>query len=197
MKYFISTIFIFLFVSYAFCFDYKKFDSVKTISSDFVMEKHLSIAQAPLISKGHFYFEKSSLLYWSYQTPFISGYLLENSKVYSWKVIGNNKKVEDITKQVYAKKMIEYIYMFISMDIEKISKFYNVVENETSLELYPKNNKQENTLEKIELHFDMDKIIVKQVDIIDKSKDNTIIYFNNSVINEDIPQNFRDIISEK
>ena len=116
------------------------------------MEKHLSIAQKPLISKGHFYFKNSGFLYWSYNSPFVSGYLLEDSKVYSWKYIGTKKKVEDITKQTYAKRMVEFIYMFLSMDMEKISKVYSVQESENSLELYPKKNVKGNTLEKIKLY---------------------------------------------
>ena len=181
----------------AYSFQTDNFSKVENISSDFVMEKHLSIAQKPLISKGHFYFKNSGFLYWAYSSPFVSGYLLEDSKVYSWKYIGTKKKVEDITKQTYAKRMVEFIYMFLSMDMKKISQAYNVKEQENSLELYPKKNVKGNTLEKIKLYFDLENTIVTEVDIIDKSGDNTIIKFNNSLTNTDIPLNLRDIISEK
>ncbi len=187
---------LFLSVS-AYSFQTDNFSKTENISSDFVMEKHLSIAQKPLISKGHFYFKNSGFLYWAYSSPFVSGYLLEDSKVYSWKYIGTKKKVEDITKQTYAKKMVEFIYMFLSMDMKKISQAYDVKEQENSLELYPKKNVKGNTLEKIKLYFDLEKAIVTEVDIIDKSGDNTIIKFNNSLTNTDIPLNLRDIISEK
>ena len=110
--------------------------------------------------------------------------------------IQQSVKVEDVTKQSYAGKMIEYIYMFLSMDIKKISQTYELKEQENSLELYPKNSKN-NTLEKIKLYLDSDKTVVTEVDITDKSGDNTIIKFNNSLINKDIPLNIRDVISEK
>ena len=181
----------------AYSFQTDNFSKTENISSDFVMEKHLSIAQKPLISKGHFYFKNSGFLYWSYNSPFVSGYLLEDSKVYSWKYIGTKKKVEDITKQTYAKRMVEFIYMFLSMDMKKISQVYDVKELENSLELYPKKNAKGNTLEKIKLYFDLENTIVTEVDIIDKSGDNTIIKFNNSLTNTDIPLNLRNIISEK
>ena len=181
----------------AYSFQTDNFSKVENISSDFVMEKHLSIAQKPLISKGHFYFKNSGFLYWSYNSPFVSGYLLENSKVYSWKYIGTKKKVEDITKQTYAKRMVEFIYMFLSMDMKKISQAYDVKELENSLELYPKKNVKGNTLEKIKLYFDLENTIVTEVDIIDKSGDNTIIKFSNSLTNTDIPSNLRDILNEK
>ena len=181
----------------AYSFQTDNFSKVENISSDFVMEKHLSIAQKPLISKGHFYFKNSGFLYWSYNSPLVSGYLLENSKVYSWKYIGTKKKVEDITKQTYAKRMVEFIYMFLSMDMKKISQAYDVKELENSLELYPKKNVKGNTLEKIKLYFDLENTIVTEVDIIDKSGDNTIIKFSNSLTNTDIPSNLRDILNEK
>ncbi len=187
---------LFLSVS-AYSFQTDNFSKTENISSDFVMEKHLSIAQKPLISKGHFYFKNSGFLYWAYSSPFVSGYLLEDSKVYSWKYIGTKKKVEDITKQTYAKKMVEFIYMFLSMDMKKIAQVYDVKEQENSLELYPKKNVKGNTLEKIKLYFDLEKAVVTEVDIIDKSGDNTIIKFSNSLTNTDIPLNLRDIISEK
>ena len=197
MKYILICLTILLLSVSAYSFQTENFSKVENISSDFVMEKHLSIAQKPLISKGHFYFKNSGFLYWSYSSPFVSGYLLEDSKVYSWKYIGSKKKVEDITKQTYAKRMVEFIYMFLSMDMEKISKVYDVKECENGLELYPKKNVKGNTLEKIKLYFDSENAVVTEADIIDKSGDNTIIKFNNSLINTDIPLNLRDIISEK
>ncbi|WP_372519662.1 LolA family protein [Candidatus Ruminimicrobiellum ovillum] len=197
MKYILICLTIFLLAVSSYSFQTDNFSKVESISSDFVMEKQLSIAQKPLISKGHFYFKNSGFLYWSYDSPFVSGYLLEDSKVYSWKYIGSKKKVEDITKQTYAKRMVEFIYMFLSMDMEKISKVYNVQELENSLELYPKKNVKGNTLEKIKLSFDLENSVVTEVDIIDKSGDNTIIKFNNSLTNTDIPSNLRDILNEK
>lgn len=197
MKYILICLTILLLSVSAHSFQTENFSKVENISSDFVMEKHLSIAQKPLISKGHFYFKNSGFLYWSYSSPFVSGYLLEDSKVYSWKYIGSKKKVEDITKQTYTKRMVEFIYMFLSMDMKKISQTYDVKELENSLELYPKKNVKGNTLEKIKLYFDSENSVVTEADIIDKSGDNTIIKFNNSLINTDIPLNLRDIISEK
>ena len=197
MKYILICLTIFLLAVSSYAFQTDNFSKVENISSDFVMEKQLSIAQKPLISKGHFYFKKSGFLYWSYESPFVSGYLLENSKVYSWKYIGSKKKVEDITKQKYAKRMIEFIYMFLSMDMKKISQVYDVKEEETGLELYPKKNVKGNTLEKIKLYLDLEKSVVTEVDIIDKSGDNTVIKFSNSLTNTDIPLNLRDILSEK
>ncbi len=196
MKYILICLMLFLLTLYSYSFQTDNFSKVESISSDFVMEKHLSVAQKPLISKGHFYFKKSGFLYWSYSSPFVFGYLLEDSKVYSWKYIGSKKKVEDITKQTYAKRMVEFIYMFLSMDMKKISQTYELKEQKNTLELYPKNSK-DNTLEKIKLYLDSDKTIVTEVDIIDKSGDNTIIRFYNSLTNIDIPLNIRDVISEK
>lgn len=197
MKYILICLTILLLSVSAYSFQTDNFSKVENISSDFVMEKHLSIAQKPLISKGHFYFKNSGFLYWSYNSPFVSGYLMEDSKVYSWKYIGSKKKVEDITKQTYAKRMVEFIYMFLSMDMKKISQVYDIKELENGLELYPKKNVKGNTLEKIKLYFDSENSVVTEADIIDKSGDNTIIKFNNSLINTDIPSNLRDIISEK
>ena len=197
MKYILICLTILLLSVSAYSFQTDNFSKVENISSDFVMEKHLSIAQKPLISKGHFYFKNSGFLYWSYNSPFVSGYLLEDSKVYSWKYIGTKKKVENITKQTYAKRMVEFIYMFLSMDMKKISQAYDVKELENGLEFYPKKNIKGNTLEKIKLSFDLENSVVTEVDIIDKSGDNTIIKFNNSLINTDIPSNLRDILNEK
>ena len=74
---------------------------------------------------------------------------------------------------------------------------YDIKELDNGLELYPKKNVKGNTLEKIKLYFDSENSVVTEADIIDKSGDNTIIKFNNSLINTDIPSNLRDIISEK
>ena len=69
MKYIVICLIFFLLSGYSYSFQTDNFSKVESISSDFVMEKHLSIAQKPLISKGHFYFKKSGFLYWAYSSP--------------------------------------------------------------------------------------------------------------------------------
>lgn len=173
--------------------NYEKFSQVKTISSDFVMEKHLKITKKPLISKGHFYFEKTGFLRWEYFSPFKSGILLDNEKAFSWNIVGNKKKIDDISKQSFAKIMIQQIFTFVSMDINKISKYYTPKDIATGLELSPINNDSKQTIDKIKLYFKKDDNAVTQVDIVEKSGDKTIIYFQNIKTNKPFPKNIKDL----
>ncbi len=56
-------------------------NAVKTLRADFVQEKHLPILARPLISKGHFAFQRPGDLRWEYASPLGSILLMHNGKV--------------------------------------------------------------------------------------------------------------------
>jgi outer membrane lipoprotein carrier protein len=168
--------------------DYSKFAGVKTITSDFDMERHLAeLALKPLISKGKFYFERPGFLRWEYNMPFVSGILLDGGKAYSWKQAATKKEVKDISAQPFAKIMARQIYIFVSMDIEEISVRYNAQETESGLDLLPKDTSAGQSIERIKLRFNKTGDAVEKVEMLEKNGDKTIINFTSTILNAPIP----------
>ncbi|WP_428898335.1 Outer membrane lipoprotein-sorting protein [Parelusimicrobium proximum] len=168
--------------------DYSYFAEVNTIESGFTMEKHLSIASKPLISKGKFYFERPGFLRWEYASPFPSGILLSGSKAWSWKGAGDKKDVKDVSSQPFAKIMAQQIYMFVSMDVEAIGAGYRVEESAKGITLSPKDNSPKQTIDKIALHFNAARNAVTKVEMIEKAGDKTVITFTDTKLNAPIPE---------
>ena len=176
--------------------DYAKFAAIQTISSDFSMEKRLSIAQKPLVSSGHFYFERPGFLRWEYKNPFAHGIILDGAKAFSWRgagaKAGGKKEIKDISAEPWAKAVARQVYMFVAMDIGEISARYNTVSFENGLSLLPKDNSASQAVEKINLYFNAAGAAVKKVEMLDKSGDSTIITFSATMLNEPIPQSARE-----
>ncbi|MDR1124091.1 MAG: outer membrane lipoprotein carrier protein LolA [Elusimicrobiota bacterium] len=174
---------------------YAKFAVVQTISSDFTIEKRLSIAQKPLISAGHFYFERPGFLRWEYNKPFAHGIILDGGKALSWRggaKAGSKKEIKDISAEPWAKAVARQVYMFVAMDVKEISARYNIAPFENGLTLQPKDNSALQAVEKINLYFNAEGDAVKKVEMLDKSGDSTIIIFSATKLNEPIPQSARE-----
>ncbi|MDR0735070.1 MAG: outer membrane lipoprotein carrier protein LolA [Elusimicrobiota bacterium] len=174
---------------------YAKFAAVRTISSDFTMERRLSIARKPLLSAGHFYFERPGFLRWEYKEPFAHGIILNNGKAFSWRggaKAGGKKEIKDISAEPLAKAAARQVYIFVAMDIKEISARYNIAPFENGLSLLPKDNSASQAVEKINLYFNAAGDAVKKAEMLDKSGDSTIITFSATELNGPIPTSARE-----
>lgn len=162
---------------------YSGFEAVQTIQSGFVMEKHLSIAARPLVSKGKFYFERPGFLRWEYTSPFPSGIMLDGKKAFSWSA----GKVKDVSSEPFAAVMARQIYMFVSMDLAKISAAYNTEEKDNVLTLTPKDASSAQAVAAIKLFINDARNALTKVEMHEKRGDKTIINFTGVVLDAPIP----------
>jgi len=166
-----------------------EFAAVNTIESRFTTSKYLSIADKPLASNGHFYFQRPDKLYWEYETPYSYGFVISQNKVFSWQEKNGKKEVKDITKQPAAKEMAAQLYVFVSMDMNKISKIYNIEYFEGGITLLPKNQSKKQMIRDIKIYFAKDIAAVREVVISERSGDSTVISFTETKIDGALPQN--------
>ena len=166
-----------------------EFGTVNTIESKFTMSKYLSIADKPLVSGGYFYFQRPDKLYWEYETPYSYGFVISGDKVLSWQERDGAKEAKDITKQPAAKDMAAQLYIFVSMDMDKISKVYEIKYIENGITLHPKNKSKKQMIEDIKIYFAEDITAVREVVISERSGDKTVITFTDTKIDGNLPQN--------
>lgn len=169
--------------------DLSAFAAVQTIESKFMLSKYTAIADKPLVSGGFFYFQRPDSLYWQYETPYAYGFLISEGKTFSWQEKDGKKESRDITSQPAAKEMVSQLYVFISMDMEAVSKIYTVEKFEEGIILYPKNQSKKQMISDIKIFFAKDITAVREVVISERSGDRTVINFTGTKIDEPLPQN--------
>ena len=197
-KFIIGFLPIFVFVSVVFsqqAIDQKfsAFANVQTVASSFEMKEYVSIADKPFVSSGRFYFQKPSSLRWEYLSPVNRGFLINGDKIFSWEEKNGKREVKDISSKPAAKAIVLQLYAFISMDKSKISKTYKIEDFDGGITLLPAGNSKRQMISKINIFFRSDIAAVKEVEIISKNGDKSVISFSDTKIDENLPQNIFDI----
>ncbi|MDR2427023.1 MAG: outer membrane lipoprotein carrier protein LolA [Endomicrobium sp.] len=173
--------------------DFAKFTKVKTIYSSFKIEKHIAIAEQPLISKGIFYFKSPDNLRWEYSFPFRYGFVIKGAKIISWQDEDGRREIKDISSRTVMSAMIKQLYVFIAMDKEKISKVYKIKKSGIGIILYPKDDSKDQEISDIAIEFAKNSAAIERVIISEKSGGKTVITFGGTKIDGELPENAFEI----
>ncbi len=159
----------------------------KTIESDFVQEKNLSVLSEKIITKGHFCFKQKNKVRWEYTEPFKYLIIINNEKFYIKD--DDNEKTYDINSNKVFREVNKIIIGSINGDllnskdfrceILKGSKYYLV-------KLYPLRKELKVFLKRIEIYVDANDYTVSKVKMVEFSGDYTFITFINKKLNENI-----------
>lgn len=151
-----------------------------SMSSDFIQEKHLTMMEEVLISKGRFLFKKENHVRWEYNSPINYTILISNNEF----SIDNDGKVS--TFDTESNKLFKEINNMILMAIQGNfvndpdfqAKFY---ENKSLYlaQLTPQDEILKNILETIEIYFDKSDMAVRKIKFIEPEEDFTLIKFTN------------------
>jgi outer membrane lipoprotein-sorting protein len=169
--------------------DYSRFTQVNSLACDFRMERHLEIAEKPLVSTGSFYFRRPGFLRWDYKTPLPHGLFIDGDKATAWRDEGGKRAVSDISRQRMARQMADQLRMFLAMDMEQIGKKYKVIPYPQGVDLLPLQSAQEpQQIVKIRLVFDHKLPVVTQTVITEKSGEETVITYTGFQLNKPFPE---------
>jgi len=162
--------------------------STNSIQSDFIQEKKLKMLNDKVISKGQLYFKKEDKLRWEYQEPYSYIVALNNGKV----MVKDEGKVT--TYDANANKLFlelnDILVTCINGNIFQNKKFsFRFMETDKNkvVEMNPVSPAMKNFIEKIFLYFDAD-FSVSKVEMIEPSKNSTLIVFKNKKLNAEIPE---------
>ncbi|WP_428075938.1 LolA family protein [Candidatus Avelusimicrobium luingense] len=111
---------------------------VKTLTSNFVEEKHLALLSQPMQSTGTLNFDKDAQkLRWQYKTPFENGFLIEKNRISRLK---NSQKqpIQNAMGRLMAGQMLQWL----TLDFDTLSKTYLITLNGQEIIFTPrdKNN---------------------------------------------------------
>lgn len=165
--------------------------NVETIESDFVQEKHMSMMEKVLISKGRLYYQKPDRLCWEVLEPVLSGFVVNGGRGKRWRgeagrqeafALDQDPMIEFFVKQIFAWTRADFVWL------EKVYHITVVEEKPTVLKLVPISEKEKRFLSHILLHFSNSDSHVERVRINEENEDFTLIRFLNTSINTPIEE---------
>jgi outer membrane lipoprotein-sorting protein len=159
----------------------------KTIKSDFIQEKNLSMLSEKIISKGEFWFKKDNLLRMEYNKPFQYLMILNKDNIY----IKDGQKENKVSNK--SNKLFQQINK-ITIDCVQGTVFSNpdfvtkVYENKKTylVELSPAGKALKAFFKTINVIVDKSNYEVITIEMNENSGDNTIVHFTNREINTTI-----------
>lgn len=151
---------------------------LKSIKSNFTQEKHLSMLEEIVISKGKFLFKKEDNIRWEYDTPFEYTIIVSGGK---FLIDNEGKKSEfDIGSNPMFKQISNMIVMAVSGDFVDNKQFkVEFFENPEYYlaKLQAVNEQVSQMLSGIYIFFDKESLNVKQVKFLEPGDDFTLIKF--------------------
>lgn len=154
-----------------------RFAAVNTIETRFTQEKHMALLEEPVHSEGVFYFQKPGRIRWQYTKPFQNGFLIIGDKTYH---LEKDQKEEQ--KNPLAYNIASQMLVWITFDLEKLSKQYKVTPRENGVVLVPLSK---GIIERIEVTFAVENPqALSKVEVIETTQDKTVLHFINPKTNQ-------------
>lgn len=160
---------------------------VRTLASDFVQEKHLSMFKTVLTSKGRFYFMKPDLLRWELTAPVASGFVLKGDRGRRWHERTGRTESFRISQEPIMKLVSEQLFAWARADFAWLGREYRITvlnESPVTLRLEPRSAATAGFLSHLLIAFNADRSYVKSVELHEKDGDFTRISFLNTAVNK-------------
>ena len=162
--------------------------AMKTMQCDFTQTKHLRMLNDKMTSKGRMYYQQTNRLRWEYTSPYSYTFILNDDKVLLKNAQRND--VIDVNKnklfREIARIMMNSVVGTSLTDDKSFKSTIATNGNEWIASLLPQRKDLKQLFQKIILHFSKKNAMVKQVELIERNGDKTVIELNNIRTNEKI-----------
>ena len=162
--------------------------AMKMMQCDFTQTKHLKMLNDKMTSKGRMYYQQTNRLRWEYTSPYSYTFILNDDKV----LLKNKQRndVIDVNKnklfREIARIMMNSVVGTSLTDDKSFKSTITTNNSEWIASLLPQRKDLKQLFQKIILHFSKKNAMVKQVELIEKNGDKTVIELNNIRTNEKI-----------
>ena len=162
--------------------------AMKTMQCDFTQTKHLRMLNDKMTSKGRMYYQQTNRLRWEYTSPYSYTFILNDDKVLLKNAQRND--VIDVNKnklfREIARIMMNSVVGTSLTDDKSFKSTIATNGSEWTATLLPQRKDLRQLFQKIILHFNRTNAMVKQVELIERNGDKTVIELNNIKTNEKI-----------
>lgn len=163
---------------------------VKTLSSDFTQEKHLSMLDKVLTSKGRFFYKRHNRLRWELNDPVVSGFTVNGKYAARWDAQTEIPQTFNVKRVPFIKLFSDQVFSWAKADFTRLQKQYRIqvlgVEP-VDLKLDPKSAREKKYLDHLRIVFATDASHVSTVEVHEPDGDFTAIRFFNTQINAALP----------
>ncbi|MBE0596281.1 MAG: outer membrane lipoprotein carrier protein LolA [Desulfuromonadales bacterium] len=163
---------------------------LQTLQSDFVQEKHLSVFQEVLTSRGRFLFARPDKLRWELTEPVAAGFVLSGDQGRRWHARSGRSEPFDLEREPVMKLVAEQLIAWAGADFQRLRQQYRiqvVTAEPVVLRLEPK-GAAAGFLDHLRVAFAPGGRHVAAVEIHEKDGDSTRIRFENGRINALLPE---------
>ncbi len=162
-------------------------ENTQSIQSDFIQEKHLSMLEEVIVSRGHFLFRKENDVRWEYSSPINYAIVIYDGKFR----IKNDEKISefDIRSNALFQQINKMIVTAIRGDFVDNPEFeasFFESGKQYRVNLKALNKQVAEMLAGIEIFFSKETLAVERVMFIEPGEDYTNIIFNNRKVNIEI-----------
>ena len=160
---------------------------VKTLSSDFIQEKHLSMLENVLIAKGRFYYKRNDRLRWELNEPIISGFSVNGRKAKRWDGKSGKTQLFEVREVPFIEVFADQVFAWTKADFKGLQKRYRIevlAQTPADLKLFPIFSQEKKYLDHLRIVFAADAGYVNAVEVHEPDGDFTRIRFLNTRINE-------------
>lgn len=160
--------------------------TIRSLSAEFVQEKHLKILARPLVSSGVFYFQAPSSLRWEYRSP-LRNILLMNKDGTERYVGTETGLVKESGANLQAMQVVlEHITQWLEGRFDDNPVFAANLEPGPKITLVPKDKGFARMIARIELVFSSRPGVIETVVIHEGADSFTRLVFKNVVLNPSI-----------
>jgi len=168
----------------------EKMSGLKTIQTDFIQEKNLALFKQKLILKGKIFIQKPGMLSWRVFTPLCYSLVINGSKISQWDQDTNQVQSVSLSKNPSFQAAIQQMQNWFSGTYKSMRGEYQISlisKNPLKLEFIPKEKSMAgNFIQRVTVLFQDDQQYIKEIGILEKSGDSTLLVFINALLNQEI-----------
>ena len=167
-----------------------KMSSVKTIQTDFIQEKNLALFKQKLTLKGKIFIQKPGMLSWRVFSPMRYSLVITNSNISQWDEDTNQVQSVSLAKNPSFQVAIQQMQNWFSGTYKSMQGDYQIrliSQQPLKLEFVPKEKSVPgNFIQQVTVLFQDDQQYIKEIEILEKSGDRTLLEFINPQLNQEI-----------
>ncbi len=169
---------------------------VRTVQSDFTQEKRLKAFASTMRSTGRMYLEKPDKLRWEYLVPGKSGFAVNGDVALRWNEFDPKAEPFALDDDPMSKAVSQQLLAWAGMDLARLGKRFDisvVQANPPILALKARDGRMSAYLKELRIHFAANMRSVTMVELFEPDGDATILSFENTRLNEPVPEKAFDL----
>ena len=168
----------------------RKLSAMQTLKADFIQEKRLAILDRPLVLKGTIFMQKPALFAWHVREPLRYSMVIRDEVIRQWDEDTDQVEEVSLSRNPAFKMAIRQMRGWFSGAYKSMLGEYEVTvigEDPISLEFIPrKSAAMRETIDSLTIIFDNDERYIRQMRIMERKGDSTVLSFVNTLLDSPI-----------